>query len=181
MTHQPAISISNSIHCPFNRAGGRASNVLQRVNRLFLLLAFLEISCTHHHSDAARPELYPYFDRSYIADVVAPRDDDLRELVITFPVFDVEPSVRRTWVRKNAERTDSSIQLPTDGSGPRVGLRRIRDPDLYWLSIGPDDTSTTTEYKVRRLSGGWLVLQRTKSKIEPENKPAHPTADNVIL
>jgi hypothetical protein len=27
MTHQPAISFSNSFHIPFNRAGGRTSNV----------------------------------------------------------------------------------------------------------------------------------------------------------
>jgi hypothetical protein len=29
MTHQPAISFSNSFHFPFNRAGGRTSNVRQ--------------------------------------------------------------------------------------------------------------------------------------------------------
>ena len=30
MTHQPAISFSNSFHFPFNRAGGRTSNVRQK-------------------------------------------------------------------------------------------------------------------------------------------------------
>ncbi len=31
MTHQPAISFSNSIHFPLNRAGGRTSNVSRRM------------------------------------------------------------------------------------------------------------------------------------------------------
>jgi hypothetical protein len=150
------------------------------MNRHFLLPTLLVISCARHDSEVARPEFEPYFDRSYITDAVAPKDqDDLRELVITFPVFDVAPSMRRSWVRRNAELTATSIQLPTDGSGPPVGLRRTRESDLYWLSIGPDDTSTTTDYKVRRLSGGWLILQRTESKNGTENKPAHPTAGNA--
>ena len=152
------------------------------MKRLFLLPTFLVISCAQHNSDVARPEFDPYFDRSYIADVVTPKDQgDLRELVITFPVFDVAPSMRRSWVRKTAELTATSIQLPTDGSGPPVGLRRIRESDQYWLSIGPDDTSTTTDYKVRRLSGGWLILQRIESKNGTENKPAHPTAGSVQI
>ena len=37
MTHQPAISFSNSFHFPFNRAGGRSSNVMQRMNRLYII------------------------------------------------------------------------------------------------------------------------------------------------
>ncbi len=39
MTHQPAISFSISIHSPFNRAGGRTSNVRKNMKHTILLLA----------------------------------------------------------------------------------------------------------------------------------------------
>ena len=45
MTHQPAISFSISFHFPFNRAGGRTSNV-RRINKMKTLPYLLPIICT---------------------------------------------------------------------------------------------------------------------------------------
>ena len=52
MTHQPAISFSNSFHIPFNRAGGRTSNVVQNkssiMKRLFYAVSLgvtLALTC----------------------------------------------------------------------------------------------------------------------------------------
>jgi hypothetical protein len=41
VTHQPAISFSNSFQFPFNRAGGRTSNVLQKKMHLLGMLTMI--------------------------------------------------------------------------------------------------------------------------------------------
>ena len=41
MTHQPAISFSNSFHFPINRAGGRTSNVRQRIQMIAFIVEIL--------------------------------------------------------------------------------------------------------------------------------------------
>jgi hypothetical protein len=45
VTHQPAISFSISIQHPFNRAGGRTSNVIHKMTRFLLAAIFLSIQC----------------------------------------------------------------------------------------------------------------------------------------
>jgi hypothetical protein len=56
MTHQPAMSFSNSFHFPFNRAGGSTSNVrlMYSAPSTLIVMLFLASCQTQHHYDYAK-------------------------------------------------------------------------------------------------------------------------------
>ena len=119
---------------------------------------------------SGRPETsnagYP-FDQEFISDVRAPLDEkDLRELLVTLPVWDIPPERILPWIHENGTLSEKSLLVSGDGAQTTLRLRELETPAHYELKIGTEDwpEGGLAYYTLKRVSNtwpqGWQVLSR---------------------
>lgn len=108
-----------------------------------------------------------FHDQDRIADYIKPRDTgDMRELLLTMPLFEISPAERRGWVYANAIMTANSILLVGDGAQTTLKLSRGISQDIYNFEHGPFEDEPVFCYTLRRVSDGWIILSRKTKLIE---------------
>ncbi|WP_411846648.1 hypothetical protein AAFN60_03455 [Roseibacillus persicicus] len=112
------------------------------------------------------PSHYP-FDGDFIADERPPHDEeDLRELLLTLPVWDIPPERIVSWMDENGSVTGDTLVVHGDGAQVMLRLRRLDRPDHYELRLGSEDwpEGGLYHYTLQRVSNkwpkGWKVLTR---------------------
>jgi hypothetical protein len=174
VTHQPAISFSISIHFPFNRAGGRTSNVRQNMKAAIIIFgSALLVGCAS--SDRSTTHQPPYDIATFQADVLPLSPEastDLSDLLLTLPVFEVSPNERRSWVARNRIRSKSGDRLSVGGDGAQCPLTIERMPSApnskprIRVTLEPWDDPAAWRYELQRASNGWILLGTERRQAE---------------
>ena len=124
-------------------------------------------SCAITAQDEPFDGPYLALDADRVDDFLPPRDsEDMRELLLTLPIFESSPAERRSWVLANARVTPTSILLEGDGAQATLKLTRLITSDAYQLEIGPHEDSVVYCYTLQRVSGGWIILDRERRLVE---------------
>lgn len=107
------------------------------------------------------------FDEEFIADVRSPHDEqDLRELLLTLPVWDVPPERILPWISEYGTVSGGTLQVQGDGAQDTLRLRKLPTPNHYELFVGNEEwpEGGLSYYTLERLSNrspkGWKVLSR---------------------
>lgn len=107
------------------------------------------------------------FDGDFIADVRSPHtEEELSELLITLPVWDIPAERILPWISELGTVSDDTLLVGGDGSQDALRLRKLDDPDHYELRIGTEDwpEGGLSYYTLKRVSNtwpkGWQVLSR---------------------
>ncbi len=133
------------------------------------MIAAAAILCSCATTTQDEPFDGPYLalDADRIDDFLPPRDsEDMRELLLTLPIFESSPAERRPWVFASARVTPTSILLEGDGAQATLKLARDITSDSYLLEIGPHEDSVVFCYALQRVSGGWIILNRKRRLVE---------------
>ena len=89
---------------------------------------------------------------------------DLRDLLLTIPVFEIAPMERKAWLYKEGILTNNSIILEGDGAQSTLKLSRTYEKNHYKLDIGPHEDQIIYSYTLLRVEGGWKVISRNETK-----------------
>jgi hypothetical protein len=137
--------------------------------RFLLMITAATILCSCATTTQDKPFDGPYLalDADRVDDLLPPRDsEDMRELLLTLPIFESSPARRRPWVFATARVRPTSILLEGDGAQATLMLARDIRGDTYQLEIGPHEDSVVSCYKLQRVSGGWIILNRKRRLVD---------------
>lgn len=105
--------------------------------------------------------------QDFIPDERAPHsEEDLSELLVTLPVWDISPERIIPWIQDHGEATENTLLVNGDGSQDTLRLRKLSLPNTYELRIGTEEwaDSGINYYTLRRQPNsypkGWQVLNR---------------------
>ena len=105
--------------------------------------------------------------KGFIPDERAPHsEEDLRELLVTLPVWDISPERIIPWIQDHGEATEKTLLVNGDGSQDTLRLRKLSLPNTYELRIGTEEwaDSGISYYTLKRQPNaypkGWQVLNR---------------------
>ena len=132
---------------------------------LLCLIGLFVISCVSQPGSLGT-DGYPYLfsKKSHIPDYLPLKsDNNLRDLLLTLPVFEVSPDERRRWVVDYAKVSTDQIEIEGDGAQSSLRLSKLTTKDHYRLRIGPDEDGSVFFYDLRRIEAGWIVLSRSRS------------------
>ena len=101
--------------------------------------------------------------------------NDLRELLLTLPVFEVHPDTRREFVKRSGTINNNTLFVQGDGAQGSLTLTKLDDESMYELIIEEVESEVLWIYKMRRSNDigygydGWNIISST-TKTNSANK-----------
>lgn len=121
-----------------------------------LLFALLLAACAVAPNQS--PKSQSPFDQEIIADRRLPHnEDELSELLLTLPVWDISPERILPWISEHGSRSGDTLSVLGDGAQDSLQLRRLAQADQYELRIGSEGwpEGGLSYYTLQRLPNGW--------------------------
>ena len=124
---------------------------------LIIIPLLLLASCSPYAVTVSKSDPYDPLEPNFITDLTLKKTNtktDLRDLLLTLPVFEVSPKERRDYVYKEAKVTGDIVQLKGDGAQGNLTLEKLNDSNLYKFTY--DDPGD---------KGNWVYLLKRRDHI----------------
>ena len=99
--------------------------------------------------------------------LIPENEEDLRELLLTLPVFESSPETRRDWLYRQGVYDEPSLLLEGDGTQSTLLFIRTKKPNVFELRIGPHEDMKVFSYLLLRGEDYWEITRRTQLDIGP--------------
>ena len=132
-----------------------------------IYLSIFLFPCAKSVKETQPEDPYLALTGEFVEDFLVPENEkDLRELLLTLPVFESSPESRRDWLYSQGIYNEPSLLLEGDGAQSPLLFIRTKMANVFELRIGPHEDMKVFSYTLLRRESGWKIIRRTQRDIK---------------